>query len=61
MHNQETIAEIIWCWTHYPSSDKMRPDLSIKSSTELEHNGYVISLSKMLHYVSKYPSHHYPF
>ena len=33
----ETVTEIVWCLTYYPSSAKMRPDLSVETSTDLAH------------------------
>ncbi len=65
----ETVTEILWCQTYYPSSDKLRPDLSILTSTNVAHDNYrdlslgstqSVSTTTDQFDDSYYPSQHYP-
>ncbi len=51
----ETVTEIIWCQSYYPTSDKVKPNLSIQISTDIEHKGYNNSTMKLLHNIKKHP------
>ena len=55
----ETVTEIIWCVSYYSSSDKVRPVLSIQTSTDNAQEGYSNSSVKPLHHMSEYPISHY--
>ncbi len=52
-------SENTWCWTYHPSSVKVKPDLSIQTSTDSAHNSYTNLSVKMIHHVGNYPSGHY--
>ncbi len=56
----EPLTEIIWCWTYYPSSDKMLPRLFIQSSTDIAHDKYVDSPVKTLSSQRELPSFQIP-
>ncbi len=50
----ETVTEIIWCQSYYPTSDKVRPILSIQTSTLIAHEGYNNSTMKPFHNIRKH-------
>ncbi len=52
----EPVTKIIWCWTYYPSPDKMLPSLFILSSTDIACDKYVVSQVKTLSSHRKLPS-----
>ncbi len=56
----EPVTEIIWCWTYYPSSDKVLPSLFIQSSTDIAHDKYVDSPVKTLSSHRELPSRQLP-
>ena len=56
----EPVTEIIWCWTYYPSSDKVLPSLFIQSSTDIAHDKYVDSPVKTLSNCKEPPSRQFP-
>ncbi len=51
----ETVTEIIWCRSYYPTSDKVRPSLSIQTSTDFAQARYNNVTRTPLHNVSEHP------
>ena len=56
----ETVTEIIWCRSYYPTSDKVRPNLSIQTSTDFAQACYNNETRKHLHDVSEHPIPYHP-
>ncbi len=56
----ETVTEIIWCRTYFPTSDKVRPNLSIQTSTDFLQERYNNSTRKPLHNVSEHLIPYHP-
>ncbi len=54
----ETFTEIILCWSYYPSSEKIQPNLSIQTSSDIAHEGYNNSIKNPLHNIKK---HQFPY